>query len=105
MVMGSHSQAIHDRSVEPHLRMIEREELRKHRLAVSGKLERIYCPPIFSSRLCGMSFYNCSDDQIFWLVGAAIFSQLEGWTYFDGLYFCMIFFLTIGYVLSFARIF
>ncbi|KZT43256.1 voltage-gated potassium channel [Sistotremastrum suecicum HHB10207 ss-3] len=33
----------------------------------------------------------------FWLVGAAIFSQLEQWTYGDGLYFCYIFFLTVGY--------
>jgi len=33
----------------------------------------------------------------FWLVGAAIFSQLEHWPYGDGIYFCYVFFLTIGY--------
>ena len=32
MVMGRHSQTIHDRSIEPHFRTIEREELRKRRL-------------------------------------------------------------------------
>ncbi|KIM79102.1 hypothetical protein PILCRDRAFT_567574 [Piloderma croceum F 1598] len=32
----------------------------------------------------------------FWLVGAAIFSQLEHWPYGDGIYFCYVFFLTIG---------
>jgi len=36
--------------------------------------------------------------KVFWLVGGIIFSSTEGWTYFDGLYFCMVFFLTIGYV-------
>jgi potassium channel subfamily K len=38
---------------------------------------------------------------ILWLVGAVIFWQTErpgqGWTYFDGLYFCYISLLTIGY--------
>lgn len=34
------------------------------------------------------------------LSGAEIFSAIEGWNYFDGLYFCMVFSLTIGYVHS-----
>lgn len=37
MVMGNHSQSIHDSSVEPQLRLIEREELRKHRLGSAEK--------------------------------------------------------------------
>lgn len=32
-----------------------------------------------------------------WLIGALIFSKMEGWTYGDGLYFNYIFFLTIGF--------
>jgi len=36
---------------------------------------------------------------IFVLTGAAIFSTTEDWSYFEGLYFCMVFSLTIGYVL------
>ncbi|KAM0791088.1 hypothetical protein ACM66B_004379 [Microbotryomycetes sp. NB124-2] len=34
---------------------------------------------------------------VFWLVGAAVFSATESWTYFEALYFCYIFFSTIGY--------
>ncbi|CUA74245.1 Outward-rectifier potassium channel TOK1 [Rhizoctonia solani] len=34
---------------------------------------------------------------IFWFVGAAIFSAVESWSYGDGLYFCYVFFLSIGY--------
>ncbi|KAK4046230.1 Potassium channel [Microbotryomycetes sp. JL201] len=34
---------------------------------------------------------------VFWLVGAAVFSATENWTYFEALYFCYIFFSTIGY--------
>ncbi|KAK9236387.1 hypothetical protein V1525DRAFT_427106 [Lipomyces kononenkoae] len=34
---------------------------------------------------------------IFWLVGALVFSRLEGWTYFDSVYFCSLCLLTIGY--------
>lgn len=33
----------------------------------------------------------------FWTVGAAVFSVTEGWDYFIGLYFCFVFFTTIGY--------
>jgi hypothetical protein len=33
----------------------------------------------------------------FWLLGGAIFSQLEGWTYFQGFYFVFVVFTTIGY--------
>ncbi|KAF7971393.1 hypothetical protein HWV62_21228 [Athelia sp. TMB] len=34
---------------------------------------------------------------LFWLVGALVFSHLEGWTYGDGVYFCYVIFLAIGY--------
>ncbi|KAK9368852.1 hypothetical protein V1509DRAFT_563630 [Lipomyces kononenkoae] len=34
---------------------------------------------------------------IFWLVGALVFSKLEGWTYFDSVYFCSLCLLTVGY--------
>ncbi|CAE6475483.1 unnamed protein product [Rhizoctonia solani] len=34
---------------------------------------------------------------VFWFVGAAIFSAVESWSYGDGLYFCYVFFLSIGY--------
>ncbi|KIJ32390.1 hypothetical protein M422DRAFT_265718 [Sphaerobolus stellatus SS14] len=34
---------------------------------------------------------------VFWFVGAAIFSQLEGWGYGTGMYFTYVAFLTIGY--------
>ncbi|ORY73112.1 hypothetical protein BCR35DRAFT_307383 [Leucosporidium creatinivorum] len=34
---------------------------------------------------------------VFWLVGAAVFHATEHWTYFEALYFCFIFFTTIGY--------
>ena len=47
MVMGGHSQVISERSVEPHLRMIEREELRKHRLQSAEKWKE-YAALLFS---------------------------------------------------------
>lgn len=34
---------------------------------------------------------------VFWLVGALIFSYIEGWRYFDALHFCFVTLLTIGY--------
>lgn len=34
---------------------------------------------------------------LLWFLGALIFSKLEGWTYGNGLYFCYIFFLTVGF--------
>ncbi|KAJ4473895.1 voltage-gated potassium channel [Lentinula aciculospora] len=40
---------------------------------------------------------SCIGFIIFWLLGAVIFSQIESWTYGEGLYFCYVFFLTIGY--------
>ncbi|QRV84630.1 ion channel protein [Ceratobasidium sp. AG-Ba] len=33
----------------------------------------------------------------FWFVGAAIFGALESWSYGDALYFCYVFFLSVGY--------
>ncbi|KAG8712754.1 hypothetical protein FRC11_014283, partial [Ceratobasidium sp. 423] len=34
---------------------------------------------------------------VFWFVGAAIFGAVESWSYGDSLYFCYVFFLSIGY--------
>ncbi|CEL54017.1 Outward-rectifier potassium channel TOK1 OS=Saccharomyces cerevisiae (strain ATCC 204508 / S288c) GN=TOK1 PE=1 SV=1 [Rhizoctonia solani AG-1 IB] len=34
---------------------------------------------------------------VFWFAGAAIFGAVESWSYGDGLYFCYVFFLSIGY--------
>ncbi|KAG2135336.1 hypothetical protein DEU56DRAFT_807679 [Suillus clintonianus] len=34
---------------------------------------------------------------VFWLVGSAIFSQTEGWSYGTSIYFCFVAFTTIGY--------
>lgn len=33
----------------------------------------------------------------FWTIGAAIFSATEGWAYGTSLYFCYVFFMTVGY--------
>jgi len=33
----------------------------------------------------------------FWLIGALVFSRVEDWTYGQGLYFCYVFFLAVGY--------
>ncbi|KAL6452092.1 TOK1 Outward-rectifier potassium channel TOK1 [Candida maltosa Xu316] len=35
--------------------------------------------------------------MLFWLVGALIFHQIEGWSYFNGMYFCFLCLITIGY--------
>ncbi|OCB89408.1 voltage-gated potassium channel [Sanghuangporus baumii] len=40
---------------------------------------------------------NCTGFLLFWVLGALIFSQIESWTYGQGLYFCYVFFLTIGF--------
>lgn len=47
---------------------------------------------------------------VFWMGGAAVFAAVEKWTYFNGLYFCLLCLLTIGYgdytpELSFGRAF
>ncbi|SCV69367.1 BQ2448_2387 [Microbotryum intermedium] len=34
---------------------------------------------------------------VFWLVGAAVFHLTEQWSYFNSMWFCFIFFTTIGY--------
>ena len=78
--------------------MLTREQLRKVSSRESGALEgdRGLWACVSSLFCILFGFYdNC---KVYWLAGAAIFSAIEGWTFFDGLYFCMIFFLTIGYV-------
>lgn len=35
--------------------------------------------------------------MLFWLVGAVIFQHIEGWSYFNSLYFCFLCLITIGY--------
>lgn len=34
---------------------------------------------------------------IFWLIGALVFHYTEGWLYFNGVYFCLLCLITIGY--------
>lgn len=34
---------------------------------------------------------------VFWTIGALIFSQIEGWSYFDGIYFVYVVFTSIGF--------
>lgn len=34
---------------------------------------------------------------LFWLIGALIFKYIEGWNYFNGVYFCFLCLVTIGY--------
>jgi hypothetical protein len=55
MVMGRHSQTIHDRSIEPHLLMIEREELRKRRLWSAEKWKE-YSALLVSGFVFAVSF-------------------------------------------------
>ncbi|KAH8120674.1 voltage-gated potassium channel [Phellopilus nigrolimitatus] len=40
---------------------------------------------------------NSAGFMTFWVIGALIFSQIESWTYGQGLYFCYVFFFSIGY--------
>ena len=35
--------------------------------------------------------------MLFWLVGAVIFHYVEGWSYFNSIYFCFLCLITIGY--------
>lgn len=42
MVMGPHIQEIHDRSIEPYVEMIAREELRKSRLVSAERWKEFY---------------------------------------------------------------
>ena len=90
--------AIQISAFETYKHMLTREQLRKSHLKKSGALEgdRVLWACVSGLFCIFFEFYaNC---KVYWLAGAAIFSTIEGWTFFDGLYFCMIFFLTIGYV-------
>jgi hypothetical protein len=101
MVMGHHLREIHAESMRPYLEAIDREERRKKVLAASEKWTEIWSL-LFVTVVFAVLPVLCLLIKIFWCCGAAIFSTTEGWTYFDGLYFCMVFFLTIGYVTSTA---
>ncbi|ABN65961.2 outward-rectifier potassium channel [Scheffersomyces stipitis CBS 6054] len=35
--------------------------------------------------------------MVFWLIGATVFHFCEGWSYFNGVYFCFLCLITIGY--------
>ena len=62
MIMGSYSQTINERSIEPHIRMIEREELRKYRLESAEKWKE-YIALLFSILVFAVSqFYYCFDE-------------------------------------------
>lgn len=41
--------------------------------------------------------YSMMSFCVLWFIGALIFSQMEGWTYGNGLYFNYVFFLTLGF--------
>lgn len=34
---------------------------------------------------------------LYWFIGALVFYFIEGWSYFDGIYFCLLCLITIGY--------
>jgi potassium channel subfamily K len=40
--------------------------------------------------------WSFSSLLVFWLVGAAVFSSIEGWTFWNAWYFEIVFSLTIG---------
>ncbi|KAK9455932.1 hypothetical protein V1511DRAFT_529845 [Dipodascopsis uninucleata] len=44
-----------------------------------------------------MLFWVITAFSMFWLLGAMIFHFVEGWTYFESIYFCSLCLLTIGY--------
>lgn len=41
--------------------------------------------------------FTIGNFMVFWLVGAIVFLYVEGWTYFNGVYFCFLCLITIGY--------
>ena len=41
--------------------------------------------------------FTIGNFMVFWLVGALVFLLVEGWTYFNGVYFCFLCLITIGY--------
>lgn len=41
--------------------------------------------------------FTLGNFMVFWLVGALVFLYVEGWTYFNGVYFCFLCLITIGY--------
>lgn len=41
--------------------------------------------------------FTVGNFMVFWLVGALVFSKVEGWTFFNGVYFCFLCLITIGY--------
>lgn len=43
------------------------------------------------------AFYIICFFILYWLIGALIFHFTEGWPYFDGVYFCFLCLITIGY--------
>lgn len=47
--------------------------------------------------------WSFSSLLVFWLVGAAVFSSIEGWTFWDAWYFEIVFSLTIGMRLEIAE--
>jgi len=42
MIMGEHSQTIHDRSIDPYIETITREELQKQHLRKAERLQEFY---------------------------------------------------------------
>ncbi|EIN05813.1 voltage-gated potassium channel [Punctularia strigosozonata HHB-11173 SS5] len=82
------------------------EALRERRLAQEGAGDDLAREVAFLERLHHLQ--DTADQAtevalsfggfvVFWLVGGAIFWAIEGWPYGTSLYFCYLFFLTIGF--------
>jgi potassium channel subfamily K len=92
--------AIELSALETYERILAREQVRKShlkRVVIVREISALGLAFLAFSVCC---LHSTLTAKVYWVAGAAIFSTIEGWTYFDGLYFCMIFFLTIGYVYS-----
>jgi len=79
-------------------RILAREKVRKSHLKRVAIVREISALGLAFLAFSVYRLHSTLTAKVYWVAGAAIFSTIEGWTYFDGLYFCMIFFLTIGYV-------
>ena len=101
MVMGEQVLAIHRRTFQQYLNLIDKEELRLRRIMhvqTSKELQSLIVALVcYLVSFCCISWADC---EVLLVTGSAVFSATEGWTYFQGFYFCIVFSLTIGYVHS-----
>jgi hypothetical protein len=71
MIMGPHTQEIHDRSLEPYMEMIAREELRKTRLLSAEKWDEFY------SLAFSFLVFAVSPHPLYRLIDNSFFGLLE----------------------------